>query len=66
MQREMLQMIDTQSDHLHDVLNTLLERPVLRQQLAAKARCVAERFSIGASARRMEEIYAELIEAPSR
>ncbi len=25
MQREMLQMIDTQADHLHDVLNTLLD-----------------------------------------
>src|SRR5207244_1406641 len=24
-QREMLQMIDTQADHLHDVLNTLLD-----------------------------------------
>jgi glycosyltransferase involved in cell wall biosynthesis len=48
------------------VLETLVELPVLRGQLAARARCTAERFSIGASARRMEEIYTELIEESSR
>jgi glycosyltransferase involved in cell wall biosynthesis len=50
---------------LSNVLDTLVELRVLRQHLAAKARSVAESFSIGASARRMEEIYTELIEASS-
>lgn len=45
------------------VLETLLEGRVLREQLAARARCAAERFSIAASARRMEQIYTEWIEA---
>jgi len=48
------------------VLESLMEHRVLRRQLAAKARSVAERFSIDASARRMEEIYTELIERSSR
>jgi L-malate glycosyltransferase len=50
-------------DELSNVLGTLLELPVRREQLGAEARCTAEQFSIAASARRMEEIYAELIEA---
>jgi len=49
-------------DQLSNVLETLVERRGLREQLAARARSTAEKFSIGASARRMEEIYAELIE----
>src|SRR3984957_7634647 len=49
-------------DQLSHVLETLVERRALREQLAARARSTAERFSIGASARRMEQIYAELIE----
>jgi L-malate glycosyltransferase len=53
-------------DQLSDVLCTLLELRVLREQLAARARSTAEQFSIGASARRMEEIYTELIEAGER
>jgi len=44
------------------VLEELIEHRILRQQLAERARCVAERFSITAAARRMEEIYTELIE----
>jgi glycosyltransferase involved in cell wall biosynthesis len=44
------------------VLEPLLDLRVLREQLAARARSTAERFSIEASARRMEEIYAELLE----
>ena len=48
-------------DQLSGLLNVLLEQRELRQQLAAKARSVAQRFSIGASARRMEAIYTELI-----
>lgn len=39
---------------------------MLRQQLAARARCTAERFSIRASARRMEEIYLQLMEESGR
>ena len=46
---------------LCQVLEVLIEHRELRQQFAAKARGVAERFSIGASARRMEAIYTELI-----
>jgi glycosyltransferase involved in cell wall biosynthesis len=53
-------------DQLCHVLELLIEHPVLRRQLAAKARCVAERFSIGASARRMGKIYADLIEGSRR
>jgi glycosyltransferase involved in cell wall biosynthesis len=48
-------------DQLCQVLELLIEHRELRQQLAAKARSVAEGFSIGAAARRMGEIYAELI-----
>jgi L-malate glycosyltransferase len=51
---------------LSNVLETLVELRVLREQLAAKARCTAGQFSMGASARRMEEIYTELIEASGR
>jgi glycosyltransferase involved in cell wall biosynthesis len=51
---------------LADELETLVELRVLREQLAAKARSTAEQFSIAASARRMEEIYTELIEAGER
>jgi L-malate glycosyltransferase len=47
---------------LSDVLQTLVELRILREQLAARARCTAQQFSIAASARRMGEIYAELIE----
>jgi glycosyltransferase involved in cell wall biosynthesis len=53
-------------DQLSNVLETLVERRGLREQLAARARSTAEQFSIGASARRMEEIYAELIERAER
>jgi glycosyltransferase involved in cell wall biosynthesis len=48
------------------VLEPLVEHRMLRQQLAARARCTAERFSIHASARRMEEIYLQLIEESGR
>jgi L-malate glycosyltransferase len=48
-------------DQLSGVLNTLIEDRDLRQQLAIRARDTAQRFSIGASARRMEAIYSELI-----
>lgn len=48
------------------LLDTLVELPVLRGQLAARARCTAEQFSIRASVRRMEEIYSELIDKSSR
>jgi L-malate glycosyltransferase len=51
---------------LSQVLSTLLDLPVLRGQLAARARCTAEKFSIAASVRRMEEIYTELIQKSSR
>jgi len=53
-------------DQLSRVLSTLLDLRVLREQLAARARCTAEKFSIAASARRMEEIYTELIQKSSR
>jgi glycosyltransferase involved in cell wall biosynthesis len=53
-------------DQLSSVLDTLVELRVLREQLAAKARCTAQQFSIGASVRHMEEIYTELIEAAER
>jgi L-malate glycosyltransferase len=46
---------------LCEVLELLIEHPELRQQLAAKARGAAEGFSIETSARRMEDIYTELI-----
>jgi L-malate glycosyltransferase len=47
-------------DQLCQVLEPLIEHPSLRWQLAAKARSVAELFSISSSARRMEDIYTEL------
>src|ERR1700722_18507662 len=53
-------------DQLSNILEMLVEQPALREQLAARARSTAERFSIGASARRMEQIYAELIERAER
>jgi len=53
-------------DQLENILATLLERRELREQLAARARSTAEQFSIGASTRRMEEIYTELIDAAER
>jgi glycosyltransferase involved in cell wall biosynthesis len=53
-------------EQLSKVLETLGELPALRDQLAARARSTAEQYSIGASARRMEEIYAEFIEASGR
>jgi glycosyltransferase involved in cell wall biosynthesis len=52
-------------DQLSHVLSTLLDLRVLREQLAARARCTAEKFSIAASVRRMEEIYTELIQKSS-
>jgi L-malate glycosyltransferase len=51
---------------LSRVLETLMVHPVLRGQLAARARCTAEQFSIGASVRRMEAIYTDLIDESSR
>lgn len=48
-------------DQLRRVLELLIDHPVLRQELSARARSVAEGFSIGASARRMEAVYTELI-----
>jgi L-malate glycosyltransferase len=53
-------------DQLSHVLSTLLDLRVLREQLAARARCTAEKFSIAASVRRMEGIYTELIQKSSR
>jgi len=53
-------------DQLCNILDTLVELRVLREQLAARARSTAEQFSMGDSARRMEQIYAELIEARGR
>ncbi len=53
-------------EQLSDALQTLLELRILREQMAARARCTAQQFSIAASARRMGDIYAELIEASSR
>jgi glycosyltransferase involved in cell wall biosynthesis len=53
-------------EQLSDLLETLVELRVLREQLAGRARCTAERFSMDASARRMEQIYTQLIEASSR
>jgi glycosyltransferase involved in cell wall biosynthesis len=53
-------------DRLSHVLDTLVELRVLREQLAARARCTAEKFSIGSSTRRMEEIYTELLEGSGR
>ena len=52
-------------DQLCHVLEPLIQQRGVREQLAARARSTAERFSIAASARRMEEIYTELIESPS-
>jgi L-malate glycosyltransferase len=54
------------ADQLSQVLSTLLDLRVLREQLAARARCTAEKFSIAASVRRMGEIYTELIQQSSR
>jgi L-malate glycosyltransferase len=51
---------------LREVLETLVELPLLREQLGARARFSAERFSMAGSARRMEDIYTELIEASER
>jgi glycosyltransferase involved in cell wall biosynthesis len=48
-------------DQLCQVLETLIEHDALRRRLAIRARETAQRFSIGASARRMEAIYTELI-----
>jgi glycosyltransferase involved in cell wall biosynthesis len=46
---------------LSEVLDKLVELRALRERLAACALRTAGQFSIGASARRMEEIYTELI-----
>jgi L-malate glycosyltransferase len=54
------------AEQLSGVLQTLVELRILREQLAARARCTAQQFSIAASARRMGEIYTQLIEASSR
>ena len=51
---------------LSSVLETLVELRVLREQLAARSALTAQQFSIGASARCMEEIYTELIEPVER
>ncbi|HTW63075.1 MAG TPA: glycosyltransferase [Bryobacteraceae bacterium] len=48
---------------LSRVLEELLDHTGLRRRLAARARSTAERFSICAAARRMEEIYTESLEA---
>jgi glycosyltransferase involved in cell wall biosynthesis len=48
-------------EQLSDVLQTLVQLRTLREQLAARARCTAQRLSMAASARRMEEIYAEFL-----
>jgi L-malate glycosyltransferase len=48
-------------DQLCHVLEPLIEHGELRRTLAVNARCVAERFSVGASARRMEAVYTDLI-----
>jgi L-malate glycosyltransferase len=53
-------------DQLCHALEQLLEHRAMRLQLAAKARYTSEQFSIAASARRMGEIYAELIEESRR
>jgi len=53
-------------DQLSGVLDELIENRALRQKLARRARCAAEGFSIGQSARRMEAIYSGLIEGSSR
>jgi len=53
-------------DGLSTVLETLAELPLLREQLAAGARSTAQQFSIGESARCMEQIYTELIESVER
>jgi glycosyltransferase involved in cell wall biosynthesis len=53
-------------EQLSKVLQSLVELRALREQLAARARSTAEQFSIGASARRMEQIYTELIEGTKR
>ena len=52
-------------DQLCRVLEPLVELRVLREQLAARALCTAQRFSSGASTRCMEDIYTGLIEATS-
>jgi glycosyltransferase involved in cell wall biosynthesis len=53
-------------DGLSAVLETLAELRVLREQLAEGARSTAQQFSIGESARCMEEIYTELLESVER
>jgi len=53
-------------EQLSNVLQTLVELRILREQLAARARSTAQKFSMAGSARRMGEIYAELIEASRR
>jgi len=53
-------------DQLSQTLETLLDLRVLRQQLSRRARETAEQFSMAASVRRMEEIYAEFIERSER
>jgi L-malate glycosyltransferase len=50
---------------LRRVLEPLLDLRLLREQMAARARSTAEWFSTTRSARRMEEIYMEFIEATS-
>lgn len=53
-------------EQLCHVLEPLIQNQALRRSLAAQARCTAEHFSIAVSARRMEEIYCDLIEASER
>jgi L-malate glycosyltransferase len=53
-------------DGLSTVLEALAELPLLREQLAQGARSTAQQFSMRASARCMEEIYTELMEAVER
>jgi glycosyltransferase involved in cell wall biosynthesis len=53
-------------EQLSNILETLVDLRILREQLGAKARCTAEQFSMAASSRRMEAIYTELIAGPGR
>ncbi len=53
-------------EQLSNILETLVDLRILREQLGAKARCTAEQFSITASSRRMEAIYAEFIGGQTR
>jgi glycosyltransferase involved in cell wall biosynthesis len=48
------------------VLEELVNSPALCRWLGSRARCTAERFSIRAAARRMEEIYTEFLEGLTR